>query len=100
MVYNIICCFPTGQCYEWAASLEPQRPARVQHNQPVRPSAAANHAVLLLLPRIFGAPVAYTGPGQAVLYPVLNLRQLERGARAYVEGIEDTVVAALGVWLT
>jgi lipoate-protein ligase B len=40
------------------------------------------------------------GPGQAVLYPILNLRQLGRGARAYVEGVEDTVVSALGMCLT
>lgn len=34
--------------------------------------------------------------GQAVMYPIVNLRRLKRGARAYVEGLEDSVIAAVG----
>jgi len=37
-----------------------------------------------------------TGPGQLVAYPVLNLRELGLGARAYVEGLEDSIIKFLG----
>ena len=33
---------------------------------------------------------------QLVCYPIVNLRRLKCGARAYVEGLEDTVIAAVG----
>jgi len=33
-----------------------------------------------------GGDVTYHGPGQFVLYPIVNLRGLKMGARAYVEG--------------
>ena len=33
---------------------------------------------------------------QLVCYPIVNLRRLRLGARAYVEGLEDTVVATVG----
>ena len=33
-----------------------------------------------------------------VVYPVINLRRLQLGARAYVEGLEDTVIATLGTF--
>ena len=36
--------------------------------------------------------------GQLVIYPVINLRRLGLGARAYVEGLEDTVIATLGAF--
>lgn len=44
-----------------------------------------------------GGDITYHGPGQLVLYPVVALRQLGCGARAYVEGLEDVLarVAAL-----
>ena len=32
---------------------------------------------------------------QLVCYPIVNLRRLKIGARAYVEGLEDTVIATL-----
>ena len=42
-----------------------------------------------------GGETTFHGPGQLVLYPIVNLRRLRRGARAYVEGLEDTVVDTL-----
>jgi lipoyl(octanoyl) transferase len=47
-----------------------------------------------------GGDVTFHGPGQLVVYPVLSLRLLGCGARAYVEGLEDvmcTVAARHGV---
>mmetsp|Transcript_7358 Transcript_7358/g.9949 ORF Transcript_7358/g.9949 Transcript_7358/m.9949 type:complete len:158 (+) Transcript_7358:436-909(+) len=41
-----------------------------------------------------GGDVTWHGPGQAVLYPILNLRELQLGARAYVEGLEDVMIQA------
>ena len=32
---------------------------------------------------------------QLVCYPIVNLRRLKCGARAYVEGLEDTVIATV-----
>jgi lipoyl(octanoyl) transferase len=39
-----------------------------------------------------GGDVTYHGPGQFVLYPVINLRDARVGARAYVEGLEDLMI--------
>lgn len=33
-----------------------------------------------------------------VLYPIVNLRELRVGARAYVEGLEDTMISAVGAY--
>lgn len=35
---------------------------------------------------------------QVVVYPVVNLRRLGVGARAYVEGLEDAMVRTAGVY--
>lgn len=43
-----------------------------------------------------GGETTFHGPGQLVAYPILNLRRLGIGARAYVEGLEDAVIATLG----
>ena len=44
-----------------------------------------------------GGDVTYHGPGQTVLYPVVHLRESRLGARAYVEGLEDVMIAAAEV---
>ena len=43
-----------------------------------------------------GGETTFHGPGQIVLYPVVNLRRLGLGARAYVEALEDCMVDACG----
>jgi lipoyl(octanoyl) transferase len=45
-----------------------------------------------------GGETTYHGPGQLVAYPVLALRGLGLGARAYVEALEDAVIAVAGAW--
>ena len=42
-----------------------------------------------------GGETTFHGPGQLVGYPILNLRRLRLGARAYVEALEDTIVSTL-----
>ena len=42
-----------------------------------------------------GGETTFHGPGQIVMYPIINLRRLGIGARAYVEGLEDTIIASL-----
>lgn len=42
-----------------------------------------------------GGETTFHGPGQLILYPVVNLRGMRKGARAYVEGLEDTVLKTL-----
>ena len=39
-----------------------------------------------------GGEVTFHGPGQLVLYPVVQLRRLGLGPRAYVEALEDVVI--------
>lgn len=35
---------------------------------------------------------------QIILYPIVNLRDIKVGARAYVEGLEDTMIRAVGAY--
>lgn len=39
-----------------------------------------------------GGETTYHGPGQIVAYPIVHLRQLGLGARAYVESLEDSMI--------
>jgi lipoyl(octanoyl) transferase len=45
-----------------------------------------------------GGQVTYHGPGQLVVYPLLDLARLGLGVRALVEGIERAIVATLAQW--
>ena len=49
-----------------------------------------------LVPR--GGETTFHGPGQLVAYPIVDLRALRIGARAYVEGLEDAMVQTLGAY--
>ncbi len=43
-----------------------------------------------------GGETTFHGPGQLVAYPIVNLRELGVGPRAYVEGLEDVMIKTLG----
>jgi lipoyl(octanoyl) transferase len=45
-----------------------------------------------------GGQVTYHGPGQLVVYPLLDLVRCGLGVRALVEGIERAVVATAALW--
>lgn len=45
-----------------------------------------------------GGQVTYHGPGQLVLYPLLDLRRLKVGVRDYVCRIEQAVIDTLAQW--
>lgn len=45
-----------------------------------------------------GGQVTYHGPGQLVVYPLLDLRRLQIGVRDYVHRIEQAVIDALADW--
>jgi lipoyl(octanoyl) transferase len=42
-----------------------------------------------------GGQVTYHGPGQLVVYPLIDLRRLKLGVRALVEALEDSVIDTL-----
>lgn len=42
-----------------------------------------------------GGDITYHGPGQLVVYPILNLRDLGLGVKAYVNLLEETVIRTL-----
>ncbi|KAL3694620.1 hypothetical protein R1sor_008271 [Riccia sorocarpa] len=39
-----------------------------------------------------GGDITFHGPRQAILYPILSLKDMKLGARKYVEGLEDTMI--------
>lgn len=43
-----------------------------------------------------GGAATWHGPGQVVCYPIVRLRPLKLTVRAYVHGLEETVIQALG----
>jgi len=45
-----------------------------------------------------GGQVTYHGPGQLVVYPLLDLQRHGLSVRALVEGIERAVIATVGQW--
>ena len=45
-----------------------------------------------------GGQVTYHGPGQLVVYPLLNLRRLGLGLRDYVTGMEEAIILTLAHW--
>ena len=45
-----------------------------------------------------GGQVTYHGPGQLVVYPLLDLRRLGLGIRSLVTALENSVIAMLATW--
>lgn len=45
-----------------------------------------------------GGDVTFHGPHQAILYPIISLRELGLGARRYVENLEDTMIKLASVY--
>ena len=45
-----------------------------------------------------GGQVTYHGPGQLVVYPLLDLERIGLGVRTLVEGIERAIVGTLSQW--
>lgn len=43
-----------------------------------------------------GGEVTYHGPGQCVIYPIMDVRKI--GARAFVETLEHSIIATLDAW--
>ncbi|KAI8462633.1 MAG: hypothetical protein J3K34DRAFT_447355 [Monoraphidium minutum] len=59
-------------------------------------AATARGATIVPVPR--GGETTYHGPGQLVAYPVVGLRGLGLGARAYVEALEDAMIGVAGAY--
>lgn len=52
--------------------------------------AKTKGAHIFSVPR--GGETTYHGPGQLVAYPIISLRAVRLGARAFVEGLEDAMI--------
>lgn len=42
-----------------------------------------------------GGDVTYHGPGQVVVYPIINLKNLGKGVKNYVRGLEETSIGLM-----
>ncbi|MCP1727385.1 lipoyl(octanoyl) transferase [Natronospira proteinivora] len=80
---------------------EPDRIWRVEHPPVFTLGLAGKHEHVLApgdIPVIDidrGGQVTYHGPGQLIVYPLINLRRLKLGIRALVEALEHAVVDTL-----
>ncbi|MBN2032279.1 MAG: lipoyl(octanoyl) transferase LipB [Deltaproteobacteria bacterium] len=45
-----------------------------------------------------GGDITYHGPGQVVLYPVVNLRTMEMGVLPFVECLEEIMIRTIADW--
>ena len=57
---------------------------------------AAGHIPVIHVDR--GGQVTYHGPGQIVVYPLLDLKRRKVGVREYVHRIEQALIDTLGEW--
>jgi lipoyl(octanoyl) transferase len=77
---------------------------RVEHDPVFTLGQAASREHVLapgdipVLPVDRGGQVTYHGPGQLVVYPLIDLRRLGLGVRALVERIEQAVIDTLALW--
>jgi len=63
-----------------------------------KPEHVLNAGTIPVLHVDRGGQVTYHGPGQIVLYPLLDLRRLGIGVRDYVHRIEQALIDTLGEW--
>ncbi len=45
-----------------------------------------------------GGDITYHGPGQLVAYPILNLEDYVKGAREYIEKLEEVIIRTIAVF--
>ncbi len=58
-------------------------------------SMTLNHHNIDLIQSNRGGDITYHGPGQLVVYPIMNLEQLDYGVKSYVRQLEETVIQSL-----
>lgn len=63
-----------------------------------RPEHVLAPGAIPVVPIDRGGQVTYHGPGQLVVYPLLDLGRARLGVRALVEGIERAIVATVAGW--
>ena len=63
-----------------------------------RPEHVLAPGTIPVVPIDRGGQVTYHGPGQLVVYPLLDLGRARLGVRALVEGIERAIVATVASW--
>ena len=81
-----------GQSQIWVLQHSPV----FTQGQAGKPEHILDHGDIPVIQSDRGGQVTYHGPGQLIIYPLLDLHELKIGVRSLVQTLENTVIAFLG----
>lgn len=75
-----------------------QHPSVYTQGQASKPEHLLNHANTPVVKTDRGGQITWHGPGQLMIYTLLDIRRLHLGVRALVDLLEQTLIAVLDVY--